>query len=389
MAWKILMYAPIFPPAIGGPSTQCFSLCQTLRDRGEAPVVLTIGERFGYSSPDGYPVYRYPWRYTGTPIDRVIRWLVFPWYFRRILERERPDVVHCHSVSVLSVMAGWLSRRRGIPSVIKFAGDWVWETLSTRRLRAHDFEDLRQRSAVARLMWRFERWGLSLFAYIWAPSEVRARNVERVLGHRRNVCIIYNALDLPPGGFRVTREGDPFLVVSANRFVPHKRIPMIIRAFAALESPSARLVLIGTGEASEIAKAREAALSLGVESQVTLTGRLEIDDVYDRFRRASVYVSASLEEGFPNVFVEAMHFGLPIVSTDVGGCHEIVREGETGYLCDPDDEAAFGARLKDLMRDLDLRNQMARSGYEHSRQYELATVIEEFMTLYGRAINRE
>ena len=164
---------------------------------------------------------------------------------------------------------------------------------------------------------------------------------------------------------------------------------MIIRAFAALESPSARLVLIGTGEASEIAKAREAALSLGVESQVTFTGRLEIDDVYDRFRRASVYVSASLEEGFPNVFVEAMHFGLPIVSTDVGGCHEIVREGETGYLCDPDDEAALGARLKDLMRDLDLRNRMARSAYEHSRQYELATVIEEFMTLYGRAINRE
>jgi glycosyltransferase involved in cell wall biosynthesis len=379
---KVLMYAPVFPPAIGGPSTQCFSLCQALVARGERPIVVTSGERFERASPHGFPVYRYPWRYTGTPLDRAIRWLIFPWYFSRILRRERPDVVHCHSVSVLAFVAGRLARRDGIPAVLKFAGDWVWETLSRNELRARDFADLRQRSAVARLLWRFEGWGLSLFDCIWVPSEFRARNVETVLGHRRTVRIIANALDLPPGGHREAKEGDPFVVVSAGRFVPHKRIPMLVRAFAALGDPAATLVLIGTGADAEVARARAAASAAGVGSQVVFTGRLEIEGVYEHLKRASVYVSASLEEGFPNVFVEAMHFGVPVISTDVGGCREIVREGETGYLYDPMDEALLVERLKRLRHDRGLRNRMARSAHAHSSRYRLATAIEEFMGLY-------
>jgi glycosyltransferase involved in cell wall biosynthesis len=297
--------------------------------------------------------------------------------------------VHAHSVSALSFVVGVLAKLFFIPTVIKFAGDWAWETMSTGGVKAKDFDELRERSFTARFLWRVERFGLSLFDYIWAPSEFRAQNVEDVQGHRKNVRIIYNALDLPAGGYHDMKEGDPLVIISANRFIPHKRMPMMVRAFAAFKNPSSKLVLIGTGQEAEIEATRAEAVFQGVESQVEFTGRIESSEIYERFAKASVYVSTSLEEGFPNVFVEAMHFGLPIVSTDVGGCHEIVREGETGYLYDPLDEALLVERLKTLMNNTVLRNNMGRAAYEKSHQYELGTVIEQFMSLYTEAISRK
>ena len=112
------MYAPIYPPAIGGPSTQAHSLCQSLQKHGEEVVVVTIGDKFERKSEDGYPVYRYPWRYTGTPIDKAIRWIVFPFYFWRILSKEKPDIIHCHSVSILSFAVGLIERQGTIRSFL-------------------------------------------------------------------------------------------------------------------------------------------------------------------------------------------------------------------------------------------------------------------------------
>ncbi len=380
---KILIYAPIFPPVVGGPATQGFHLCRVLLRKGEIPVVVTMGESFSHSSPDGYCVYRYPWKYTGTPLDKIIRWAIFPFYFLRILAKEKPDVVHCNNVSALSFVAGWLSRKKGVPSVIKYGGDWVWETLSSLKLRTADLDELRKESLLARILWRVERAGLSSFDCIWVPSEYRAVGVENILGTRRHVHIIPNSLDLPQGGYHELDSEEPFIVVTASRFVPCKQLPLIINAFKELDDPKAKLVLIGTGE--EMERARAAAKSLGVESRVSFTGKLFGDSVYDEFKKASVYVSASLEEGFPNVFVEAVRFGLPVISSDVGGCHEIIEHGVNGFLFDPFNGNALIQQLKTLNQDRKLRNTMAANAFALSSKYDLSVTIEQFMEMYRQA----
>lgn len=383
------MYAPIFPPVIGGPSTQCFHLCRALLQKGETPVVVTIGDKFEKTSENGYTVYRYPWRYTGTSLDRIIRWAIFPIYFSRILRREKPDILHCHSVSVLAFVAGFLAKRKNIPRIIKFAGDWVWETLSTHKLRAQDFEEIYEHSFFARFMRRFERWGLSQFDIIWAPSQFRASNIKKVFGDNAPIRIIPNALMLQGGGVRTFNEGDVPTIVSANRFIPHKRIPMIIRAFSALRNSQAKLVLIGSGEEAEIKAAVDAANDLGVEERVRFTGRLGSEDVYKEFALATLYVSGSLEEGFPNVFIEAMHWGLPIVSTDVGGCKEMILEGETGYLVDAMDEKALTERMERIISDAPLRNRLAEAAFTHSKQFDLSNIVESFTSLYQELLTNK
>lgn len=379
---KILMYAPVFPPTIGGPATQCSHLCRALAGRGHAVVVVTPGDHFSSTVEEGYRIYRYRWQYTGTRVDKVIRWTMFPFYFETLLRRERPDVLHAHSVSILSFMAAFLARRRHIPRIIKFAGDWVWETLSTHRLRAGDFKEMYSHSWRAHFLHKVERWGMGLFDVYWAPSHFRAENIEELMGRTAKIRIIPNALVLHGGGVREVQEGQPFIVVSANRFIPHKRISMLIRTFALLKDPQARLVLIGTGAPEEVAQAERAANKLGVAHQVRFAGRLASAQVYEEFKNASVYLSASLEEGFPNVFIEAMYYGLPIIATDVGGCREMVVEGKTGYLTDPQDEEALAERLDRLRKDVALRNTFAHAAVERARLFDLTTVVAQFESLY-------
>lgn len=381
------MFAPIYPPAIGGPATQCRSLCRALIEKGVGVTVITPGERFGVTHADGYPVYRYRWDYTGTWLDKVIRWFVFTGVFLYVFLRTRPDIMHAHSISASSFIAGFISRLFRTPTVIKFAGDWVWETLSTSGVKAHDFTEIYKLSTAARIMLKVERLGLSFFNVIWAPSQFRRENARAVLGTDHKVRVIPNSLLLPAAEVRQEASDDPFVVVSANRFIPHKQIPTIVRAFAAIEHTAKRLVLIGDGQESERAKVEEEIRRLGIEDKVQLTGRLASKEVYGVFSTSSVYVSASLEEGFPNVFIEAMHFGLPIVSTDVGGCREMVIEDKTGFLIDAGDEVAMTDRLQRFADNRQLRNDFALAAHEEASKYDLTVVVDQFIDMY-RSIQR-
>lgn len=382
------MFAPIFPPMIGGPATQSYNLCKALVARGYEVAVLTPGAKFVREALDGYPVYRYPWRYTGTFLDRGIRWLVFPVLFSYVLFRERPAVLHVHSVSGPSFIAGAIAKAIGVPSIIKFAGDWVWETLSTPGIKGKDFDELYRSTFMGRMLKSIERFGVSLFDIVWTPSDFRRENVRELLGSDEKTRKIPNSLLLPPGGAHDETERDPVVIISANRFIPHKRIDMIVRAFASLQHPNKRLVLIGGGEEKEQEKVRAVIQETGVSGLVEVTGILPSAEIYRRFSSASFYVSASLEEGFPNVFIEAMHFGLPIVATDVGGCKEMVIEGKTGFLVDSMDEAALAAALQRLAQDRPMRNRFAHAAYAESAQYDLATVVDRFISLYEELVSK-
>ena len=112
----------------------------------------------------------------------------------------------------------------------------------------------------------------------------------------------------------------------------------------------------------------------GLQERFTLHGMLDRSAVADLLREADVKVLASFptkggkREGMPNVLIEAMAAGLPVISTQLTGIPELVETGRTGILVPPASGPALADALEELSRDPDLRRRMGAAGQERARR---------------------
>jgi glycosyltransferase involved in cell wall biosynthesis len=145
--------------------------------------------------------------------------------------------------------------------------------------------------------------------------------------------------------------GAPPLILSVGRLRAKKGLDTLIDACAALRRRGLAFAceIIGYGEESEALQTRIA--THGLEEQVRLLGALPREQVIQAYARAAVYVQPSRvtangdRDGIPNVLLEAMAMGLPVVASDVSGIPELVTHGHNGLLVEPDD----AERLADAM----------------------------------------
>ena len=132
---------------------------------------------------------------------------------------------------------------------------------------------------------------------------------------------------------------------------------------------------------------RLTAESRDLEGHIEFLGELSHGRIAELLRETSVLVLPSFIEGLPTVCLEALACGIPVVASDTGGTSEIIREGETGYLCPSADLDRFSDRVICLLRDPELRKRLGRNGralVEH--QYSWTRVAEMTEKLYERLI---
>ena len=125
-----------------------------------------------------------------------------------------------------------------------------------------------------------------------------------------------------------------------------------------------RLILVGDGpERLAISQAIQAA---GLNEQVRFAGQLK--DVAPYYRAADVVAIPSLSEGSPNVLLEAMAFGAPVVATPVGGIPEIVTHGESALLVPVRSPQAMADAIDELLSNEAMAKSLARRAQENVEQ---------------------
>jgi len=129
-----------------------------------------------------------------------------------------------------------------------------------------------------------------------------------------------------------------------------------------------RLHLVGSepdyhwGERGELARLHYAIDDLGLSGLILLHGELTLPQVAALLEQADVFVQSSLSEGLPNVVLEAMASGLPVVATDAGATRDAVTDGVEGFVVPLRDPSAIAAALRNLWLDPGLRERMGRAG---------------------------
>ncbi|MEM4333863.1 MAG: glycosyltransferase family 4 protein [Nitrososphaerota archaeon] len=155
---------------------------------------------------------------------------------------------------------------------------------------------------------------------------------------------------------------DVFMILTVCRLVPEKGVQTLLESLALLrrEVPRVLAVVVGAGPYGR--RLEELAAELGVSSLVRFAGYIPNQELNRFYSAADCFVLASLEESFGYVLLEAMLYGLPVVSTETWGPSEIVVRGETGLLFKPGDAAGLADALMQVYRDPARSKAMGEAG---------------------------
>jgi glycosyltransferase involved in cell wall biosynthesis len=256
------------------------------------------------------------------------------------------DAIHAHSsvFSPLAWSAARVAARDGVPIV----------------LTMHSL--LKARSAVLGLSEQLVGW--SRWPVVWtAVSEVAAASLRGVLGDEA-VGVLPNGID-PQAWFTPGPrwpEGE-LTIASVMRLAPRKRPLTLLRTLAgirALVSPEVPLRAVLIGEGPQRTQLERSLRRSGMDSWVTLTGRLDRARIRPLLSTADVFLAPATQESFGIAALEARCAGLPVVAMAGGGVGEFIRHGQEGFLVHSDDE------MVQVTADL-LSSSRLRTMQEHNR----------------------
>jgi len=213
---------------------------------------------------------------------------------------------------------------------------------------------------------------------ILTTSDALRRHILAANGGTGNVLTFYRGIDLGdvcPPGERVAlraRHGlrpDRRYLLMAGVVNHAKGSQEFYEAFRRLAGTHPDLAAIWVGEGPDRLPLTQRARADGLGDRLTITGRVPRATVLEYMRAADVMLFPSRAEGLPNVVMEAMASGLPVVATDVGGVREIVLDGRTGLLVPAQDVPAMVAAVDRLLADNALAKDMARGAEALIRQH--------------------
>jgi glycosyltransferase involved in cell wall biosynthesis len=165
---------------------------------------------------------------------------------------------------------------------------------------------------------------------------------------RHSIRVIYNGVDsnrLTPNA--AERSGQP-LFVYLGRLKKYKRVDVVIKAFAGLNLPAARLEIAGTGDYRAALERLVKSLDLG--ERVRFLGFIPEDEKVHLLRRAWASVLASPKEGWGISNLEAAACGTPVIAANSPGIRESVINGETGFLVQQNDPEAMTAAMRGIVQ---------------------------------------
>jgi glycosyltransferase involved in cell wall biosynthesis len=170
--------------------------------------------------------------------------------------------------------------------------------------------------------------------------------------------------------------------VHVGRFSYAKNHAMLLEAFATIRKHRrVKLMLIGDGEDEASVRAR--CTSLGLDADVIFIGFTR--NPYKYLARAAVSVLTSRFEGLPNVVIESLALGVPVVSTACEfGPGEILGDSEYGVLTPVGDPAAFAAAVEALLDDPVRRRRLSELGPARARDFDLQRIAPAYEDLLTR-----
>lgn len=375
------------------------ALMRQQRALGWDPILLTT-PRHGASDQlkeeiEGFEIYRTAFADGDLPAGRVARtWRETAMTRKRIAQvaaQTKPALLHAHS-PVLNVSPA-LKAGTGLPVVYEIRA--FWEDAAVDHKTTHEG------SLRYRLTRRWETAACRKANHVFTICNgLREDLIARGIGQSK-ISLIPNAVDIE--AFEPIAEKDAELEAEFNlkgkavlgflgSFYAYEGLDLVIDALPAIAQsvPNICLLLVGGGPEEERLKAQVE--RLGLSEHAIFVGRVPQAQVrrYYSLADALVFARHSMrltETVTPLKPLEAMALQRPVIASDVGGHHELIRDRDTGMLFPAGDKAALKDTVCELLQNSDLQNQLKANGRRYvAEERTWARSAENYVPVYERLV---
>lgn len=176
-------------------------------------------------------------------------------------------------------------------------------------------------------------------------------------------------------GFDIqVRKGKVKNILFLSRVEKEKGIYEAIEAFRLLQKDHPDLTLTVVGQGTELEAAQQYVILNNID-HLSFTGRLQGDDLVSAFKSADLYCFPSYSEGMPTSVLEAMAFGLPVVTRNVGGLTDFYEQGAMGFITDSYSPTVFAQAIAELIQDSATTQKISFYNHKYAASHFMASKV--------------
>jgi len=378
----IAFFTNYYHPVVNGVVRSVASFRETLMKQGHNVFVFAQADA-NYTDTEPF-IFRYP--SLPLPLGDISAALPVSPFVDQLLPSLKLDVIHTHHPILLGQTAARKAAEMGLPLVFTFHTQY-WEYTHYVPFPQEAIQEF-LKNAIHKWLMDF----MQKCQHIIIPSESMKEFLVREYGLEKNYTVIPTGTNLEPflnaDGDAVRKENswqDETILISVGRLAPEKNWETLVRAFSKVypKHKDLRLVLIGDGPARE--SLQTLATELGVSERVTFTGSVPFAEVPNYLKAADVFSFASITETQGLVTIEAMAAGLPVVSVDGSGTHDIVEPGKQGILVENDPDA-LAKGLDELLSDPHRIKRFSNGALKKAKTFDVNLLSKQVVRVYEQAI---
>jgi glycosyltransferase involved in cell wall biosynthesis len=371
---RIVLATETFLPHVDGIVTRLTQTIKHLRRLGDEVLILAPRRPNSPADYEGARVVTIPSMTLPQYRDVYLGVPVLPWSIQRALQRFNPDLVHVASPAFTGLGVIMWARSHKIPLVESYHVQYA------AYVKHYHLEIL------APFVWWYlrqvhNRADLNLATSLPMARDLRAHGITEVQHWRAGVDAgRFTPAKRSPAMRERLSGGAPgdFVIVCVARLAVEKEIDRLAPVLRAL--PGVRLALVGDGPD----RARLQRVFAGLPVQ--FMGMLHGDDLVAAYAGADLFVLPSSTETLGLVALEAMAAGVPAVVANRGGLPDLVIDGQTGYLFDPDDPTDLTTRVLALMDSTPKRDAMAATARQHAERFAWAQTTRQLRGYYQQVL---
>jgi len=369
---NILITVGIFPPDIGGPASFVPKISNFLVENGHNVKIICLSEVGNNHIEDNLDVIRIR-RSNSLPI----RWLKT--IYQIVKNGRNSDLIFVNGLGVESAIAALMLKKKLIRKIV---GDPVWERAYNQKKTIESFDEFQnnKHSFLIEVQKLLRNWSVNSAEVVITPSD-HLKNFVSELGFNNEILKINNGVDITDIKRTNVHKADINLLI-ISRLVIQKNINIVIEAMELLDNKNVKLSIIGEG--GEFNKLEGVIHELNLQNRVQLLGKIDNNKISQFLLTADIFIQASDYEGLPHSVLEAINYEIPILSTEVGGCKDLLNDGERGFIIPiPPDKKIIAENIIYIINNKDEATKRADAAKEFiSKEYSFLVQANQYMKIF-------